>query len=537
MAVAAAASACRFRFGMEWQGPNTLQDPHDYNGIDYITVWIGQNDGLGKPRCRSPPCFNPYWHGAALELARERGLSVAYYAYIIAFLAKATGLNDCDVGTPSLCQKGANYIRNNEAAILRTYAHFANETSRMLGSTAEVLWLIEPDWHQYHEGSQEGGGLTADFMVALYNRMTREVLRFLPSARFSLDISPWVNNQQAWIEPFIFGCQVDFLHTSGGRTTGTSERIRAHDSGNLVTWAQVHRASGKGIIADTGYGVGGRSMGHVASWDDEQTLRSRINDGLVAVTQAHPGYGWSDTLSYLRPRLSPPPLCTWHAPNYAPLPKTSDISDEVRSWRASTGYLAAAAVALALLCGVVVRIRRCVTGWLRQRAIRGIAQKHAPKDGPSHKSGRQAVSGARPRSGKWRGGVLPLSPSQVALSAARALEAQLDAEDAPDSRGAPVPRPRPKPKPRPRSKQQEETERLASGDVSGDVSDDGSVHSASGSVYSLSGLRAQGAPLLDSQPEVVFRAKGRSGRSKKPSTGSSVSGCSDADADEELADI
>ena len=37
---------CRFRFGMEYQGPNTLMDPHDYNGIDYITVWIGQNDDV-----------------------------------------------------------------------------------------------------------------------------------------------------------------------------------------------------------------------------------------------------------------------------------------------------------------------------------------------------------------------------------------------------------------------------------------------------------------------------------------------------------
>ena len=254
------------------------------------------------------------------------------------------------------------------------------------------------------------------------------------------------------------------------------------------------------------------------------------------MTQAHPGYGWSETLSYLRPKLMPPPLCTWRAPTYAPLPKQVDISQEVRSWRTLSGYLAAGAVAAAILCTLIVRIRRGVTGWLRQRAIRGIARRHAPRDGKPLKAGRQAPNGPRPRAGRRRGGELPLSPSQVALNAAHALEAQLDDADddanghadddeaaasgARSSGGAPRPRPKPKPKPKPR--RHEETERLAAGDVSagdvsGDVSDDGSMYSCSGSVYSLCGSRAQGAPLIDREPEVIFQPKGR-GRAKKPSS-------------------
>ena len=68
----------------------TAGEGRDYpKGIDYLTVWIGQHSAT-DPNCHSPPCFNPYWHGAMLQLARERGLNVAYYAYIIAFLAKAT---------------------------------------------------------------------------------------------------------------------------------------------------------------------------------------------------------------------------------------------------------------------------------------------------------------------------------------------------------------------------------------------------------------------------------------------------------------
>ena len=44
---------------------------------------------------------------------------------------------------------------------------------------------------------------------------------------------------------------------------------------------------GRGIIADTGYGVGGISMGHNEQWDDVRHLQDRIADGVVAVTQAN----------------------------------------------------------------------------------------------------------------------------------------------------------------------------------------------------------------------------------------------------------
>lgn len=39
-------------------------------------------------------------------------------------------------------------------------------------------------------------------------------------------------------------CQVDYLHTSGGRTTAASPFIRAEALHNPVTWAGVHSASG-----------------------------------------------------------------------------------------------------------------------------------------------------------------------------------------------------------------------------------------------------------------------------------------------------
>ena len=67
---------------------------------------------------------------------------------------------------------------------------------------------------------------------------------------------------------------------------GGRERIRSSDDGNYVTWKQVHAITGLGIIADTGYGIGGLSHGHDHRWDNMFNLRQRIADGVVAVTQA-----------------------------------------------------------------------------------------------------------------------------------------------------------------------------------------------------------------------------------------------------------
>lgn len=112
--------------------------------------------------------------------------------YIIAFLARErAGLLDCDVAvrTPSLCTDGASFIRQNRDRILDAYSHFAERTADEVGPQAEVLWMIEPDFHQYSEAGQKGGGLCASISIhsasakriaprrwlAIYNTLYRNV--------------------------------------------------------------------------------------------------------------------------------------------------------------------------------------------------------------------------------------------------------------------------------------------------------------------------------------------------------------------------
>jgi hypothetical protein len=174
--------ACRFQFGAFFRKD---APPAHMRTAAYQTVWLGTRSksyGYG---------FNPYWHGRMLERVHALNRTAVYYSYLIAMLARHTkGIKDCDVGTPSLCVHGADFVRQHEGLILRTYEQYANETALVLGRSAPVVWLMEPDWHQYGEATQRGGGVPQSRMVQLFVAMVGRIKRHLPAALISFDVSP-----------------------------------------------------------------------------------------------------------------------------------------------------------------------------------------------------------------------------------------------------------------------------------------------------------------------------------------------------------
>jgi hypothetical protein len=135
-----------------------------------------------------------------LQHVKAHNSTAEYYAYVIAMLARhMKGIQDCDVGSPSLCVHGADFVREHEQLILDTYESYANQTARMIGRHAPVVWLMEPDWHQYSEPTQHGGGLSQSRMVWLFAAMVGRIKRHLPASRISLDVSPWVANVGEWM--------------------------------------------------------------------------------------------------------------------------------------------------------------------------------------------------------------------------------------------------------------------------------------------------------------------------------------------------
>jgi hypothetical protein len=291
---------CRFHFGVI--DSFARNDSQLAQQVDYFTPgWMGLRDTFDQEGvCEDVRPGGP--------LAGKVPVIVAYVA---AFYAKRQlNLNDCNVGEPDLCQHGAQAIQQNLSAILGVYDSYARGYANCYGTERPIIFAMEPDYYQYTEERQtdpmspsEAGQIMAQFVGAIRTH--------LPNALFSLDISPWVgpNNGEdhgaEWFSNFDMSL-FTFVSTSGGGTDAASERIRAS---NNMTWAGVHQASGKPILADTGYGVNGSSAGHDPAWDDPANIDARMADGVVGVAQYNPKSGWGATLSGMRDQLSTPATC------------------------------------------------------------------------------------------------------------------------------------------------------------------------------------------------------------------------------------
>jgi len=97
-----------------------------------------------------------------------------------------------------------------------------------------------------------------------------------------------------------------FVNTSGGGTNANNAKIR---NSNNMTWAGLRQASGKPILADTGYGANGVSAGEDPNWNVAANVNARIADGVIAISQYNPGSGWANTISSLRPQVNATPSC------------------------------------------------------------------------------------------------------------------------------------------------------------------------------------------------------------------------------------
>jgi hypothetical protein len=97
---------CTFNYGV------AVEDAANRGKGDYVYFWLGHDDRSND-----------------IRLAKQLGKTVAVYTYMIAFDArKDWGLQDCNVGHPSLCEKGANYIRQNKQKLVN---HYATEASKL----------------------------------------------------------------------------------------------------------------------------------------------------------------------------------------------------------------------------------------------------------------------------------------------------------------------------------------------------------------------------------------------------------------------
>jgi hypothetical protein len=280
---------CRFHFG-------TIDSKVNGNSaltaqIDFFTPgWVGQSDTFDMD------------YACTEAKGALSGATMAVVSYIIAFSARRDqGLQDCNVNDQTnLCKYGATYIRNRlENRIIPQYAMYAQGFASSCGTTRPIIWMMEPDYYQYYAGG-DANALTPQEAGQIMGRLVATVRQYLPNAVFSLDISPWIPNEGAdWYSNFNLA-DFTFINTSGGGTDANNTRIRAN---NTMTWAGVHRVTGKPILADTGYGAAGAPTGHDPQWDVVANINARNADGVIGISQYNPATTWSTTLSQIRSQL------------------------------------------------------------------------------------------------------------------------------------------------------------------------------------------------------------------------------------------
>jgi hypothetical protein len=300
---------CYFNFGIGWwQGASAT----DLQGMDHVALWVG-ND----------PSFNSGFEGRMIDAAIEVGITPVFYTYVIAEYGKdQMTISDCDEGTlPNLCTEGSNIIRQHWQGIIDRYASYARGLRQYIEyyheftdvSSFRTIWLIEPDFYQYSASGSEqdelfdqnGGGIPDAELAQKFHQISDTIRYYLPNAKISIDISPWITHFALWYANFDLTA-IDYAHTSGGGTLAGSSFIR---EAGQATWAEAYAAIGKPIIADAGYGTAGAGTGHALNWDRTANINARILDGVVAVTQMDAAHDYQDRLDTIRPRLTPLPAC------------------------------------------------------------------------------------------------------------------------------------------------------------------------------------------------------------------------------------
>jgi hypothetical protein len=301
-------SQCRLHFGTI--DSKAKEHPDMIKELDFFTPgWMGLSDTFDQK----------YVCDEGKEGAVLGNQVPVIVAYVAAFYVKRhhgmlcdCNVNDCGMtdGKPNdLCNFGAKYLKDDLAKIVAVYESYAQGYAGCYGTTRPIVFEMEPDWYQY-TGSSQGSPLTKQEAGTIMGQFVSAIQKHLPNAYFSIDISPWVDdngatNGKSWYSNFDLS-KFTFANTSGGSTEGANAKIRGS---NNMTWAGVSQVTGKAVLADTGYGANGVSAGHDANWDTLANLNARIDDGVISISQYNPKADWATTISSLRSQLKQPKFC------------------------------------------------------------------------------------------------------------------------------------------------------------------------------------------------------------------------------------
>ncbi len=205
------------------------------------------------------------------------------YIYTVAGKARASqGLQDCNVGAKvTLCQNGANFLRNNYKNITQEYTNTAQKIKTIYGDKKPILLQMEPDFYQYHNQYGQQNPLTNQEAWNIMNTWTDSIKSILPNARLVMDVSPWGNDLQTWSSGFRNFTYAGLV----GRDYPASGEKKTADGVWGKTYSQISQLTGKQLILNTAHGPAGVFLPYDTTWENTELIKSRFKDGVIAVIQ------------------------------------------------------------------------------------------------------------------------------------------------------------------------------------------------------------------------------------------------------------
>jgi hypothetical protein len=265
--------------------PLSLQNPLIY-GLSNDESWDTKNFGSNRSNSIvAGPWILDAWedyHSGWLKKFLEPGqenTTPYIYSYIIAGLARADGLVDCNVGAPkqqTLCYGGSKFIRNNEQKILTTYIQSANGIRSVFGTSRKLYIHLEPDYFQYAEVNPGFGNATTPLTKpeawSLMNKITDQIKAILPNAQLVIDVSSWNEDLASWHN--------GFKNISYGGMVGRAFNSNGQGEDN---YRYISSTIGKKLFVNVSHGIDGALFSLDQSWYSLNTAMSRFNDGVIGV--------------------------------------------------------------------------------------------------------------------------------------------------------------------------------------------------------------------------------------------------------------
>jgi len=279
---------CEMAWGANADGQSQRASFAGY--MNFVTSWVLE----GEP-------------GLAQAISNTDAIPV-YYGYIIGDTGHDHGLPDCNLGgPPNLCTDGARMIRENRNEIISKYGAAAL-ASHNANNGKVAVWLLEGDFMQYHDGTDQQDALSYAELGQLAEDITCAIKSNQPNAVVAMNHTTWNGDDET--DQF-WGAMpmevLDMVWTTGrGNNNGYIRADGDADAYNGTTarYDYVSNLTQRKIFVDESFGASQEND----SWLNQQagTLNSRISEGVIAINltgSSLPG-NLQSAISTITPQLS-----------------------------------------------------------------------------------------------------------------------------------------------------------------------------------------------------------------------------------------